>query len=83
MSKRRPLDKMMRDFGVRLRAARIIAGYDSAADFAKDLGIGYNRYTKNERGESIPRLDVLDHMCTLTNVTADYLLRGKQPKSED
>ncbi len=83
MPKRRSLDKMMKDFGVRLRAARIIAGYETAADFAKDLGVQYNRYTKNERGQSIPRLDVLDLICEMTDVSADYLLRGKQDKNKD
>jgi len=76
MPKKRSLEQISRNFGTRLRAARVMAGYNTAEDFARDLGVQYARYTKNERGESIPRADVLIHICELLDVTTDYLLRG-------
>lgn len=72
-------DRMLREFGRRLRAARISAGYEEASDFASDLGIESPRYRKYERGEIMPPLDVLDGIVRLTERSLDWLLLGKRP----
>lgn len=72
-------DRLMRDFGRRLRAARITAGYDDATEFAKDLGIESPRYRKYERGESLPPLEILDAIAAITGRSLDWLLRGQKP----
>lgn len=68
----------MQAFGRRLRATRITAGYEEAADFAADLGIGAPRYRKYERGESVPPLDVLESIVRTTGRSLDWLLLGRQ-----
>lgn len=73
----RKTDRMMRDFGRRLRAARIIAGYETAADLAKDLRVEVPRYRKYERGDSMPPLEVLELLCDITNKSLDFLLLGR------
>lgn len=77
MPKDRRVDRLMQQFGRRLRAARITAGYEEAADFAADLGIEAPRYRKYERGESVPPLDVLEGINTMTGRSLDWLLLGK------
>lgn len=77
MPKDRRVDRLMQQFGRRLRAARITAGYEEAADFATDLGIEAPRYRKYERGESVPPLDVLEGINTMTGRSLDWLLLGK------
>lgn len=69
--------RLMRAFGMRLRAARITAGYVSAADFSSDLGIDEYRYRKYERGESVPPLDVLESISKITGRSLDFLLLGR------
>ena len=65
---------MMRRFGKNLVAARIVKNYLNAADFAKALDIGEQRYRKYERGESMPPIDVLREMRRLLGVTLDWLV---------
>ena len=79
--KKHRLNRLIRDFGERLKSARVMAGYKSASDFAKDLGIEYARYTKNERGQSIPRIDVLADITKLTDTSLDFLLLGKSDRN--
>lgn len=74
-------DRMMRDFGTRLRASRITSGYESAQVFASDLAIDAQRYRKYERGESIPPLEVLEQIVKLTGKSLDWLLLGNRPAS--
>lgn len=82
MAKDRRVDRLMHQFGRRLRAARITAGYEEATDFAEDLGIEAPRYRKYERGESLCPLDVLQDIIRLTGRTSDWLLLGQMPESE-
>lgn len=72
-------DRMMRDFGKRLRAARISAGYETAADFARDLGIEVARYRKYERGDAMPPVDILGTISSLTGKSLDFLILGRFP----
>lgn len=80
MTKDRRVDRLMRSFGRRLRAARITAGYEDATDFANDLGIEPPRYRKYERGESVPPLDVLEDIARITERNTDWLLFGQKPR---
>lgn len=80
MPKDRRVDRLMRNFGRRLRAARITAGYEEAADFAADLSIDAPRYRKYERGESMPPLDVLEDIARVTERSLDWLLLGQMPR---
>lgn len=82
MARDRRADRLMRAFGRRLRAARITAGYEDAADFAADLGIEAARYRKYERGESMPPLDVLEGIVRVTERSSDWLLLGRPPGRE-
>jgi transcriptional regulator with XRE-family HTH domain len=72
------LSRLMRDFGGRLRALRIVAGYNNAEDFAADLGVEAPRYRKYERGDAWPPLDILARIAELTNCKLDFLLLGKK-----
>lgn len=77
MARDRHAARLMRDFGRRLRAARITAGYDEAADFAAVLGLESPRYRRYERGESMPPLDVLEDIADRTRRSLDWLLLGR------
>jgi transcriptional regulator with XRE-family HTH domain len=72
--------RMMREFGIRLRAARISAGYESAEDLAADVGSEPHRYRKYERGEAFPPLDILELLSVQTGKSLDFLILGKSPK---
>lgn len=78
----RHAQRMMSDFGKRLRAVRIASGYESAAEFAKDLGIGPIRYGHYERGRNFPPIDILASISKLTGKSLDFLLLGSSPAAE-
>lgn len=69
---------MKKEFGRRLKAARIAAGYDLQRIIADELGIERTRYLKYEHGDCFPPLDVLALICNTLNVSADYLLGLKE-----
>jgi len=71
--------QLMKNFGKRLRAARIYSGYETAKDFAIDLGINEPAYRKYERGVSVPPLDILAQIAEITETSLDFLLLGKPP----
>lgn len=77
MPRDRRADRLMRAFGRRLRAARITAGYEDAAEFAADLGIEAPRYRKWERGQSFVPLPYLIEISALTGRSSDWLLLGR------
>lgn len=70
----------MREFGKRLRAARISAGYESAEEMAADVGAEPHRYRKYERGEAFPPLDILQLLAEQTDKSLDFLILGKLPE---
>lgn len=61
-------------FAQRLRAIRIPRGYKTARSFANALDIDENRYTRYERAEVEPDLQLLMKMCTLLGATPNDLL---------
>lgn len=61
-------------FAQRLRAIRIPRGYKTARSFAEALDIDENRYTRYERAEVEPDLQLLMRMCGLLGATPNDLL---------
>lgn len=70
--------KMMRDFGKRLKAARITGGFETGDEFANLIGIDGPRYRKYERGESLPPLDILALICAHLGQPLDFLVLGQR-----
>lgn len=68
-----PTDARSR-FAQRLRAIRIPRGYKTARSFAQALGIDENRYTRYERAEVEPDLQLLLRICELLKATPNDLL---------
>ena len=61
-------------FAKRLKAIRVPRGYRTARSFAEALSIDENRYTRYERGEVEPSLDLILKICSLLNATPNDLL---------
>lgn len=68
-----PTDARSR-FAQRLRAVRIPRGFKTARSFANALGIDENRYTRYERAEVEPDLQLLMRICDLLKATPNDLL---------
>jgi transcriptional regulator with XRE-family HTH domain len=64
-------------FGRNLEAARIMANYEHASDFAKMLKIKDQAYRKYERGESMPPPDLLVDIRALLGVSLDWLIANE------
>lgn len=61
-----------KDLALRLKSARVAAGYQRAEDFAKELGIGYERYKKWESGRTPIQHEYIPRACELTGKDANY-----------
>ena len=61
-------------FSRRLKAIRVPKGFRTARAFAQALDIDENRYTRYERGEVEPSLDLLLRICELLGATPNDLL---------
>lgn len=61
-------------FAQRLRAIRIPRGFKTARSFAEALEIDENRYTRYERAEVEPDLQLLMRICNLLGATPNDLL---------
>jgi transcriptional regulator with XRE-family HTH domain len=57
---------------MRLKAARIAAGFDSQPPFAKALGIELERYKKWESGRTPIQHEFIPAACELTGKDANY-----------
>lgn len=68
----------MKAFAERLKAARVIAGFDDARAFARHMGIDDNRYRKYERGETSPPLELLVEISKATETSLQFLLTGQR-----
>jgi transcriptional regulator with XRE-family HTH domain len=60
--------------GQRLRAARLLAGYQRARHFAEALGIRENTYCRYERDEAMPSYDCLARICQLLNLDVSEIV---------
>lgn len=61
-------------FSQRLRESRVRGGFKTARSFAQALDIDENRYTRYERAEVEPDLDLLTRICEKLAVTPNDLL---------
>lgn len=68
--------RLMKEFGKRLRASRIAIGYENAADLARDLDIDPNRYRHYERGTHLPPIDTLSDLREVLGKSLDFLIAG-------
>lgn len=66
--------RVTREFGRRLSACRLAAGYRFAEDFAKVLGVLPARYRMYERGDREPPLELLLIMAKRLDKSVDFLL---------
>ena len=65
----------MPDFAVHLKSARLKAGYDSAADCARELGVSVHTYRNWERGTAEPRdIGTVMRICKLLKISPNDLL---------
>jgi len=67
------------DFGYRLRQARKAAGFESAADAARALGIPYPTYAGHENGSRDKFIGNLDLYARRFNVRSEWLRTGNGP----
>lgn len=61
-----------KELAMRLKAARIAAGYDTQAPFAKALGVELERYKKWESGRTPIQHEFVPRACELTGKDANY-----------
>lgn len=69
-------------FAHRLRELRVTRGYRTARSLAMDLGIDENRYTRYERAEVEPDIDLLTRICRTLNLTPNTLLGFENAQPE-
>ena len=68
---------MQMEFSVRLKAIRDVRGFKTQVAFAERLGVQQKRVSAWENGRSTPdSLELLQRVCDLLGVTADFLLFG-------
>jgi transcriptional regulator with XRE-family HTH domain len=72
--------RMIEKFGARLAAARKLAGYEDASEFARVNGLEPHTYRKYEAGGALPPIDILERLCKALEQPADFLLFGGKPK---
>jgi transcriptional regulator with XRE-family HTH domain len=65
---------IMQTFGLRLKEARMAAGFRSAQEAALRLGIEPHTYRMYERGDREADYQALIRICSLFGVTANDLL---------
>ncbi len=70
------VDKFHRQLGDRIRAARIAAGFSSAADLARAVGVEPPTFRKWERGESEPTYPQLIELARKTGASLDFIVAG-------
>jgi transcriptional regulator with XRE-family HTH domain len=66
--------EILHEFGRRLTAARIAAGYTSGQLFAFAFGVEPHTYRTWERGEHAPDIKTLQRLCLVLHVSANDLL---------
>lgn len=64
------------EFARRLRELRVLRGFRTARSFARELSIDENRYTRYERAEVEPSLDLIQRICQLLDIGPNELLGG-------
>ena len=72
----KPTSPLRQQFGRRLEAARIAAGYATMRDFAEALGVQEARYRRWEAAETEPDLWHLMKIAKLSGASLDTLIAG-------
>lgn len=72
-------ERFRRDFGSRLKAARIAADFPTAKLFAFAMGLEEATYRAWERGDAEPSLDMLQRLCVALHVEPNDLLGFSRP----
>lgn len=62
-----------------LKKLRQVKGHPTARGFAKTLGISENRYSRYERGEAVPKLDLVWAICSTLGITPNELYGWEMP----
>lgn len=65
-----------RQIGRRLRAVRLAAGYETAREFAAEIGVEEKTYSTYERGTRKAPFAVIRKAAGRLQITSDYLLWG-------
>lgn len=65
----------MNVFAEKLKQLR---GTESQASFAQDIGINRVQYAKYEKGANSPSVEILERICRIHAVSADWLLGLKE-----
>mgnify|MGYP000976138763 CR=1 FL=1 len=71
------------EFARRLRELRVPRGFRTARSLAQTLGIDENRYTRYERAEVEPSLDLIRKICDALRLTPNDLLGTGAARSLD
>lgn len=72
-----------KDLALRLKSARVAANYQRAEDFARALGVEYERYKKWESGRTPIQHEYIPRACELTGKDANYFYGlGPQPQEQ-
>lgn len=66
--------------GKKLKDRRLQLGYTQELA-AEKSGISYSYYTKIERGEQLPSIEICVHLAKTFNLSLDYWLLGTSPDS--
>ena len=69
-------------FSKRLIAFRMLAGYDTAREFAQELEVQEASYYKWEQGKNMPSIEQLVVICFVLGITPHELIWNKNKKSD-
>jgi transcriptional regulator with XRE-family HTH domain len=64
--------------GDRIQRARLSAGYENAAEFARHVGVSPNTIYRWERGDVSPDIFRLESVSRVARVSTDWILRGSR-----
>lgn len=65
-----------RQIGARIGQARISAGYENAAEFARQVGVQPNTIYRYESGRIVPDIFTLERLARVARVSMEFILRG-------
>lgn len=72
-----------KEIGERIARARLTAGYENAAEFARLVGVQPNTLYRWERGDLVPSIWYLEGVSRIARVSSDWILRGTaEPRLE-
>lgn len=78
-----PTDLRARErFAKRLKAARVMKGFETQKDFAEEVGLEPETYRRYERAETEPTIGSLIRISHRLEVTLDFLIAGAPEHTE-